>query len=85
MLFFVFEKFTKFRKYVGMFGILVKQIVIFNIGFEFCVFDSIWDHRLKIFFDPPKIENKSRIMVLGKIQNSAAGAAEFRILNFAIS
>ena len=44
--------FTKFRKYVGIVGVVVKQNVIFNIGFGFCVFNSIWEHRLKIFFDP---------------------------------
>ena len=35
-----------------MLGVFVKQIVVLNIGFGFCVFNSIWEHRLKIFFDP---------------------------------
>ena len=42
------------RKYFGFFGVFVKEIVIFNIGFGFCVLNSIWEHRLKIFFDPKK-------------------------------
>ena len=29
-----------------------------NIGFGFCVFNSIWEHRLKIFFDPPNRRNR---------------------------
>ena len=44
-----FEKFTNRsptiktnRKYVGMFGVFVKEIVIFNIGFGFVVLKSIW-------------------------------------------
>ena len=45
----IFEHFTKNRKYFSMFGVFVKQIVIFNIGFGFCVFNSIWEHKLKIF------------------------------------
>ena len=49
----VFEIFPKFRKCFGIFGVSVKEIVTFNIGFGFCVFKSIWEHRLKIFFDPP--------------------------------
>ena len=40
------------RKYFCMLGVFVKGIVIFNIGFGFCVFNSIFKHRLKIFFDP---------------------------------
>ena len=48
----MFEKFPIFRKYFGIFGGCVKETVIFNIGFGFCVFDSKWEHRLKIFFDP---------------------------------
>ena len=35
-----------------MFGVFVKAIAIFNIGFGFCVFNSMWGHKLKIFFDP---------------------------------
>ena len=51
------------------FGVFfVKEIVVLNIGFGFCVFNSILEHRLKIFFDPenrtksppPKIENVPR-------------------------
>ena len=43
-----------FRKCVGFFGVFVKEIVIFNIGFGFCVLNSIWEHGLKIFFDSKK-------------------------------
>ena len=47
-----------------MFGVVVKKIVVFNIRFGVCVFNSIWDRRLKIFFDPkidpPKIEKQKQ-------------------------
>ena len=43
-----------FRKCVGFFGVFVKEIVIFDIGFGFCVLNSIWEHGLKIFFDSKK-------------------------------
>ena len=49
---FVFVYFPKKSKGVWHLWFLVKQIVIFNIGFGFCVVNSIWEHRLKIFFDP---------------------------------
>ena len=52
---FFFENFTNVLKY---FGVFVKEIVIFYIGFGFCVFDSIWEHRLKIFFDPKNRTNR---------------------------
>ena len=79
--------FSFFIKCFGFFGVFVKGIVIFNIGFGFCVFNSIWEHRLKIFFDPqnrknttpPKIEKNDRIMVLSKIQNSKFGRRRGRI------
>ena len=45
------------RMYLAIFGVLVKQIVIFNIGFEFCVLTSIWEQRLKIFVDPQNRKN----------------------------
>ena len=54
----VFEHFRFIRKCFGFFGVFVKEIVIFDIGFRFCVLSSIWEHRLKIFFDPQK-SNKS--------------------------
>ena len=44
------------RKYFGLFGVFVKEMVIFNIGFGFCVSNSIYQHGLKIFFDK-KIES----------------------------
>ena len=48
-----FPKFSNlFPKVRKCFGVFVKQIVNFNIGFGFCVFNSIWEQRLKIFFDP---------------------------------
>ena len=54
MFFFDFQNFenSKFRKYFGIFGVCVKEIAILNIRFGFCVFNSIREHRLKIFFDP---------------------------------
>ena len=41
--------------YFSIDGAFVKQIAILNIGFGLCVFNSILEHRLKIFSDP-KIE-----------------------------
>ena len=52
------KEITKVRKCFGVFGVFVKQIVVFNIGFGFCVFNSIWEHRLKIFFDPKSRTNR---------------------------
>ena len=40
------------KRNVGMFCVFVKEIVILNIGFGFWLFNSIWEHRLKISFDP---------------------------------
>ena len=40
-----------FRKYLGFFGVFVKEIVTFNIGFGFVVFKSIWWHGLKIVLE----------------------------------
>ena len=37
-----FPKITTFRKYFGIFGVFVKEIVNFNIGFGFCVLNSIY-------------------------------------------
>ena len=34
--------FARFRMYFGFFGVFVKQIVIWNIGFGFVVLNSIW-------------------------------------------
>ena len=51
-----FEKNRFFRQCFGFLGVFVREIVIFNIGFGFCVLNSTWEHRLKIFFDP-QIEN----------------------------
>ena len=53
--------------YFGIFGVFVKQIVIFNIGFGFCVFNSIWEHRLKIF-SAQKVENTTPHKSNKKIQ-----------------
>ena len=41
----------KHRKCFGIFGVFVKEIVIFNIGFGFVVLESIWWHGLKIFLE----------------------------------
>ena len=39
----VFSFFFRFiRKCFGFFGVFVKEIAIFNIGFGFCVFNSIY-------------------------------------------
>ena len=54
---FPFFKFSIFWKYFVIFGVFVKPIAIFNIRIGFCVFNSILEHGLKIFFDP-KIRNK---------------------------
>ena len=40
-----------FRECFVLFGVFVKGIVIFNIGFGFVVFKSIWWHGLKICLD----------------------------------
>ena len=65
LFFYIFENFRKIRKYFGIVGVFVKEIVIFNIGFGFCVLNSILKHRLKIFSDPQKSKkttpNKSNI------------------------
>ncbi len=37
-----FTKNPKCRKYSGILGVFVKEIVIFYIGFGFVVFNSIW-------------------------------------------
>ena len=50
--------FSRFQKHFGNFGVFVKQIVILNIGSGLCVFNSIWEHRLKTFFDPQKRKNR---------------------------
>ena len=39
--------FSRFRKYLGIFGVFVKQIVLLNIVFGFAVLVSIWEHGLK--------------------------------------
>ena len=56
-----------------MLGVFVKQIVVFNIGFGFCVFNSIWEHRLKIFFDP-----KNRKIDPQKIEHFPRSVNNFR-------
>ena len=48
------KKIRFFRQCFGFFGVFVKGIVIFNIGFGFCVLNSIYRHGLKIFFDSKK-------------------------------
>ena len=40
--------FSRFRKYFGFLGVFVKQLVIFNIGFGFCVLNSIWEYTLNV-------------------------------------
>ena len=47
----LFLLFSSFRTCFGVVGVSVKQIVILNIGFGFCVFKSIWEHASKICFD----------------------------------
>ena len=63
-------RFRFFRKCFCFFGVFVKEIVTFDIGFGFCVLNSIWEHGLKIFFDSknrknPRSVNKSRTKHLG--------------------
>ena len=48
----IFRNFSNISKAFWHFGVFVKEILFLNIGFGFCVFNSIWEHRLKIFFDP---------------------------------
>ena len=66
----IFEYFSKLRKYLGVLGVFVKQIAILNVEFGLCVFDSIWEHRLKIFVDrnnrkgstpPPKQKKNAEV------------------------
>ena len=47
----IFEK-SKMSKVFWHAGCFCKTSCIFYIGFGFCVFNSVWEHRLKIFFDP---------------------------------
>ena len=65
--------FSRFRKYFGILGVFVKQIVILNIVFGFVVLNSIWEHGLKTLFDNfsnifkkcPRSVNNSRTEHLG--------------------
>ena len=34
--------FSRVRKYFGILGAFVKQIIMFNIGFGFVILNSIW-------------------------------------------
>ena len=45
-----------------MFGVFVKEIEVFNIGFGFVVLGSIWWHGLKMFFDicSKRVKNMSQ-------------------------
>ena len=52
--FLIFQNVRFLRKCFGILGVFVKEIIIFNIGFGLCVLNSIWEHGLKIFFDPTK-------------------------------
>ena len=54
-------------------GVFVKQIVILNIGFGFCIFNSIWEHGLKIFFDPQNRKNRPQ-----KIESFPRSVNNFR-------
>ena len=59
----LFEKFPKFQKIESILELLayfVKQIVILNIGFGFCVFFCIWEHTLKILFDICRPPNRKK-------------------------
>ena len=49
------KMFVLFESILVLGGVFLKEIVTFNIGFGFFVFNSILEHGLKIFFDP-KIE-----------------------------
>ena len=41
--------FSGFRKYFGVFGYFVKQIVNWNSVFGFVVLNSIWEDTLNVF------------------------------------
>ena len=45
---FTFQHFESILSHLLYF---VKQVVILNIGFGFCAFDSIWEHRLNDSFE----------------------------------
>ena len=42
---FDFRKIKQIESILAFVGVFVKQIVILNIGYGFCVFNSIWEHR----------------------------------------
>ena len=81
-LFYIFEqKGTYVRNYFGIVGVVVEQIVTFNIEFGFCVFNSIWEHTLKIcstpkieFFRPPQNRTFSPYVAEASLNPSAPAA-----------
>ena len=46
-----FSFFTKRRMYFGIVGVFCTLSFYLNIGFGFCVFNSIWEHSLNVSFD----------------------------------
>ena len=52
--------FQLFDSIFGIVAMFVIQNVILNIGFGFCVFNSIWEHRLN-YFPTPQIEKKRHL------------------------
>ena len=49
MFFRSFQSFQFFENLLTLLAYFVKQIVILNIGFGFCVLNSIWEHTLNVF------------------------------------
>ena len=45
----IFQYFTNFRMYFCILVYCVQLIVILYIGFGFCVFNCLWEHRLNEF------------------------------------
>ena len=41
--------FKQSKVFLALLAYFVKQVVILNIGFGFCVFNSIWEHTLNVF------------------------------------
>ena len=55
--------FQNFESNLALLVYFVKQIVISNIVFGFCVFYSIWEHRLNVFLNMFSNMSKNNICV----------------------
>ena len=45
----LFRNVPTLRKYFGVLGLFLQQIVILDIVFGFVFFNSTWEHRLNVF------------------------------------